>query len=48
MTNITRKGFNGYYSYKGSLTYPPCSEIVNWYVYTEVFNITQSLENEFL
>lgn len=27
------------YHYKGSLKTPPCSEIVDWFVYTEVFPI---------
>ncbi|KAL4448809.1 hypothetical protein ABPG74_012898 [Tetrahymena malaccensis] len=31
---------SSYYLYQGSLTYPPCTESVNWYVYSQVQPIT--------
>lgn len=32
----------GFYHYKGSLTTPPCSDIVNWFVYRKVLPISES------
>ena len=32
--------YNGFYHYEGSLTTPPCSPVVRWYVYKEVLYIT--------
>jgi len=29
------------YHYQGSLTTPPCSEIMDWFVYTEIFPISK-------
>ena len=31
---------NSYYHYSGGLTTPPCSELVNWFVYSEVVEAT--------
>ena len=30
----------GFYHYNGSLTTPPCSDIVNWFLYPDVLPIT--------
>jgi carbonic anhydrase len=32
---------HGFYHYKGSLTTPPCTDIVNWNVYSEVLPISK-------
>ena len=32
----------GFYHYKGSLTSPPCADIVNWIVHTEVLPIKEA------
>lgn len=31
----------GFYHYKGSLTTPPCTDIVNWNIYSEVLPISE-------
>jgi len=36
-----------FFAYKGSLTTPPCSEIVNWYVLVEPLKITSEQHNLF-
>jgi len=33
---------NQFYAYKGSLTTPPCSELVNWYLFETPLKITKS------
>lgn len=38
----------GFYHYKGSLTTPPCTDIVNWNVYSEVLPITKKDLNGFV
>eukprot|EP01114_Cavostelium_apophysatum_P022727 TRINITY_DN8320_c0_g1_i1.p2 TRINITY_DN8320_c0_g1~~TRINITY_DN8320_c0_g1_i1.p2 ORF type:complete len:300 (+),score=81.49 TRINITY_DN8320_c0_g1_i1:1104-2003(+) len=38
----------GYYHYSGSLTTPPCSEGVNWFVMKEVQSLSQRQLNEWL
>lgn len=35
------KDLKGYYMYKGSLTTPPCTEAVNWYVYGTVLSASK-------
>jgi hypothetical protein len=37
--NIRNKMF---YHYKGSLTTPPCAETVEWFVITEVYDISRA------
>jgi len=32
---------NKFYHYKGSLTNPPCADVVNWIIHKEVLPITQ-------
>ena len=35
------ENLHGFYHYKGSLTTPPCSDIVNWFVYKKVLPISE-------
>lgn len=37
----TENGMAGFYHYKGSLTTPPCTDIVNWNLYSEVLPISE-------
>ncbi|XP_075242259.1 uncharacterized protein LOC142337076 [Convolutriloba macropyga] len=37
-----------FYHYNGSLTTPPCYEVVNWYVFEEPIYVSQDQYNEFL
>ena len=37
----TNENLHGFYHYKGSLTTPPCSDIVNWFVHKNVLPITE-------
>jgi len=37
---------HGFYHYKGSLTTPPCTDIVNWNVYSEVLPIQKEHLNQ--
>jgi len=39
---------HGFYHYKGSLTTPPCTDIVNWNVYSEVLPVTKKDLNNFV
>ncbi len=32
----------GFYHYKGSLTSPPCADVVNWIVHTEILPIKEA------
>ena len=39
---LQREAEPGFYHYKGSLTSPPCADIVNWIVHTEVLPIKEA------
>jgi Eukaryotic-type carbonic anhydrase len=45
--SITFRCLHYCYSYKGSLTTPPCSEIVNWVVMEEPVQVSQGQLDEF-
>ena len=38
----TKENQQGFYHYKGSLTTPPCSDIVNWFVHKKVLPISEA------
>jgi carbonic anhydrase len=38
---------NSFFAYKGGLTTPPCSELVNWYLFETPLKITQAQLNHF-
>lgn len=39
---LSRGAEPGFYHYKGSLTSPPCADIVNWIVHSEVLPIKEA------
>jgi len=41
------KNMMTFYAYKGSLTTPPCSQTVNWYLFERPLKITQTQLNQF-
>jgi len=40
-STLTPGEHKGFYHYKGSLTTPPCTDIVNWNLYSEVLPIKE-------
>ncbi|MEP9410439.1 MAG: carbonic anhydrase family protein [Candidatus Brocadia sp.] len=46
-SQLLPKNTTGYYNYTGSLTTPPCSEIVNWYILKTPIEVSRAGLNKF-